>query len=109
MGEENKPKTDRKFIVLRLLPRERELIRQLGSGPERDCGLDSRDAVLRQIVQTVKKLKLPAIEKRRPLRFSMPDKLARELKMKSAKSGHTQLDVLIAAIEEFRKEHPYQE
>jgi hypothetical protein len=109
MGEANKPKTDRKFVVLRLLPRERDLIRQLGCGPEKDCGLDNRDAVLRQIVQTVKKLTLPAIEKRRPLRFSMPDKLARELKKRSAKSGRTQLDILIAAIEEFRKEHPYEE
>jgi hypothetical protein len=109
MGEANKPKTDRKFVVLRLLPRERDLIRQLGCGPEKDCGLDNRDAVLRQIVQTVKNLKLPAIEKRRPLRFSMPDKLARELKKKSAKSGHTQIDVLVAAIEEFREEHPFEE
>jgi len=52
MAKRNSRKTDRRFAVLRLLEKERELIAGLGQGPEyADDDLQTRDGVMRLLAE----------------------------------------------------------
>ena len=109
MGEQNQPKTDRRWTVLRLPPEDRELLRLLGTGTEKEAGLDNRDKVFRELaaeyIKQVELPPLPPVPERKPLRVSMPDSLDKALKEKTEGTGYTQLHVLLEAAKLFRKKH----
>ena len=107
-GVKSTLKDDRRFVTLRLYEPERDKIRLLGTGPEKKKGFGDRDTVLRQLVPIVKKLakSLGRKPKPKPIRISMPDKLQKALAAAKENTGYTQLEILMLAIDEFRKEYP---
>ena len=108
MGEQNKPKTDRRWTVLRLPPDERELLRLLGTGKEKEVGFTNRDRCFRELIKLVEQVELPPlppVPERKPLRVSMPNGLNKALKEKAEGTGYTQLHILLEAAKLFRKNY----
>lgn len=109
MPRANQRKEDRKFAVLRLETEERDLVRLLGAGnKEKAAGMSNRDETLRHLVSYVKKLKLPELPappKKSPLRVSMPNALAKELKKKVKGTSYSQQEALVLAAKLFRKDY----
>ena len=112
MGEQNQPKEDRRFAVLKLLPQERELLRQLGCGSEKAEGWCDRDTVMCELIEYVRKLDLPKkppTPPRRSLRVSLPDVLDELLKERAEETGLPEVHILIEAVKLFREKYPLEE
>ncbi len=92
---------DRDFIVFRVLPEDRELLRTLGQGP----GEISRHDVLTELVKYLP----PAKEKLQPLRLGIPTKLHIALKKRSKAIGKTQIELLLNAAKKYREDFPLEE
>jgi hypothetical protein len=70
--------------------------------------VSDRHQALLDLVPIVEELDLPDIKgrKRRPIRIGIPDELDAAIRDVVDRTGHTYIDVLLAAATEYRKRHP---
>ena len=97
---------NRNFKTFRLFHRERELIRNLGRGPE---DVASRHQALLGLVPIAKELDLPDIHnrQRQPIRIGIPTELDDAIRDVMERTGQNFIDVLLAAAEKYRERYPY--
>lgn len=92
-------------MTLRLYPNERQLVQDLGRGPE---PASDRHHALLDLVPIVEELDLPDIRERarQPIRLGIPDELDAAIRAVMENTGQTYIDVLLVAATEYRKRYP---
>jgi hypothetical protein len=96
----------RNYYVLRLLPKDKELIQSLGGENDDD---KTRYEVLLDLMPIVKKLKRPEKPKRtrHPVRIGIPTDLKREmLAAKKRLKMSSMTEILLLAARKYREQHP---
>lgn len=95
----------RRYMTLRLLPDDRELLQEIGKGR---VGIKDRHAALVELAQIVPELDLPDVREmeRRPLRLGIPQELEDAIAAKVKETGQTFIAVLLAAARHYRQRHP---
>ena len=84
------------FRTFRLLPKDRELLQNLGRGR---ADIEDRHAALLELVQIVREMEVPPKEERQPLRIRIPTGLVNEIGQRADQSGHTAQDILLMAAQ----------
>ena len=105
MAERNLPR-EKKFMTLRLLPEDRQLLQDLGRGREK---VPDRYTALCELTDIVQKLEIRPVEKqeRQPLRLGIPESLDEAIREVVEKTDQTYLHILLAAATEYRRRYPY--
>lgn len=104
MSEPN-TRRERRFITLRLLDEDRDLIQNLAKGRE---STPDRHAALSALVPFVRKLSLPDIreQERSALRVGIPAELEDVINEVAERTGQPFVAVFLAAAREYRKRYP---
>src|SRR5437867_469654 len=105
MSERDLPR-ERKFVTFRLLPDDRELLRQLGQGR---AGIPDRHTAFLHLVEIVRRAEYPEEPpepERQPLRLGIPTELDDAIKAEVERTGSTYISILLRAAREYRRRYP---